>query len=188
MDTYDLNGGGGGAVPLTYSPNVPIDNGAGVNVPVGTKENRSIDYRDQMENKKGADNNNNKMMISSFSTPIEELGYDEPMEGPMYQPQSSVAPHEMLSMRNNEKREPEVQAPPPPPPPKTYPLGLTEQQFEALIIVALVMLVFYHDVQAKLGVYVPNFLNKDGTRSIVGLMVSGAIVVVGLFVARRYLI
>ena len=204
---YDLNSSGGGGTPLTYSPNVP-DNGAGagLNVPKpGSQTERDTGYEAQrmaLERKNNDTQQQDKpMQMSSmaFSTPISDLEYEEPMNNMMsadmhtvIPPQASVAPHEMLMAQ----QAPQPPATPPPaaapaPAPsveKKYPLGLTKEQYEALIVAVLVGLVFYPDVQAKLAVYIPNFMSKDGSRSLAGLAASGLIVAVGFYLARRYFV
>ena len=199
MDTYDLNSGGSGGTPLTYSPSIP-DNGAGtgLNVPVTDRNQQRVtgydSQREMVDRKNNANKQQSNMLSSmSFSTPIEELGYDEPMEDPMIPPQSSVAPQEMLAQRSQYQQPPpqqqqqeEREVLPPPPPEKTYPLGLTKDQFEAITLVVMVALVFYPLIQEKLAIYVPNFMDKDGNRSVLGLVVSGAIVALGFYLARRY--
>ena len=107
-------------------------------------------------------------------------------------PQASIAPHEMLMAQPAQQ----VQQKPPSPEPsapvvveeKKFPLGLTKEQYEAVIVAALVALVFYPDVQAKLAIYIPNFMSKDGSRSLAGLAVSGLIVAAGFYMARRYFV
>ena len=204
---YDLNSGGGGGTPLTYSPNVP-DNGAGtgLNVPKpGSQTERDTGYEAQrmaLERKNNDTQQQDKpMQMSSmaFSTPISDLEYEEPMNNPMsadmhtvIPPQASVAPHEML-MAQQAPQPPATPPPAPAPAPapsveKKYPLGLTKEQYEALIVAVLVGLVFYPDVQAKLAVYIPNFMSKDGSRSLAGLAASGLIVAVGFYLARRYFV
>jgi|SRR6056300_463036 hypothetical protein len=207
MEMYDLNSSGGGGTPLTYSPSVP-DNGAGtgLNVPKpGSQTERDTGYEAQrmaLERKNNDTQQQDKpMQMSSmaFSTPISDLEYEEPMNNMMsadmhtvIPPQASVAPHEMLMAQ----QAPQPPATPPPaaapaPAPsveKKYPLGLTKEQYEALIVAVLVGLVFYPDVQAKLAVYIPNFMSKDGSRSLAGLAASGLIVAVGFYLARRYFV
>jgi len=196
MDTYDLNSGGSGGTPFTYSPSIP-DNGSGtgLNVPVTDRNQQRVtgydSQREMVDRKNNSDKQQSNMLSSmSFATPIEELGYDEPMEDPMIPPQSSVAPHEMLAQRSQYQQPPpqkeETEVKPPPPPEKTYPLGLTKDQFEAITLVVMVALVFYPLIQEKLAIYVPNFMDKDGNRSVLGLVVSGAIVALGFYLARRY--
>jgi len=204
---YDLNSSGGGGTPLTYSPSIP-DNGAGtgLNVPKpGSQTDRDSGYEGQrtlLERKNNdVQQQDNPMQMSSmaFSTPISDLDYDEPMNNHMsadmhsiIPPQASVAPHEMLMAQPAQQ----VQQKPPSPEPSTpvvveekkFPLGLTKEQFEALIVAALVAMVFYPDVQAKLAVYIPNFMSKDGSRSMAGLAVSGLIVAVSFYMARRYFV
>jgi len=204
---YDLNSGGGGGTPLTYSPNVP-DNGAGtgLNVPKpGSQTERDTGYEAQrmaLERKNNDTQQQDKpMQMSSmaFSTPISDLDYEEPMNNMMsadmhtvIPPQASVAPHEMLMAQQAPQppaTPPPAAAPAPAPPvEKKYPLGLTQEQYEALIVAVLVGLVFYPDVQAKLAVYIPNFMSKDGSRSLAGLAASGLIVAVGFYLARRYFV
>ena len=204
---YDLNSSGGGGTPLTYSPSIP-DNGAGtgLNVPKpGSQTERDTGYeaqRSALERKNNdAQQQDKPMQMSSmaFSTPISDLEYEEPTNNMMsadmhtvIPPQASVAPHEMLMAQ----QAPQPPATPPPaaapaPAPsveKKYPLGLTKEQYEALIVAVLVGLIFYPDVQAKLAVYIPNFMSKDGSRSMAGLAASGLIVAVGFYLARRYFV
>ena len=207
MEMYDLNSGGGGGTPLTYSPSIP-DNGTGtgLNVPKpGSQTERDTGYEAQrmaLERKNNDTQQQDKpMQMSSmaFSTPISDLDYEEPMNNMMsadmhtvIPPQASVAPHEMLMAQQAPQppaTPPPAAAPAPAPPvEKKYPLGLTKEQYEALIVAVLVGLVFYPDVQAKLAVYIPNFMSKDGSRSLAGLAASGLIVAVGFYLARRYFV
>ena len=208
MEMYDLNSSGGGATPLTYNPSIP-DNGAGtgINVPKpGSQTERDTGYEAQrtaLERKNNDIQQQDKpMQMSSmaFSTPISELEYEEPMNNSMsadmhtvIPPQASVAPHEML-MAQQAPQPPATPPPVPAPAPvmvveeKKYPLGLTKEQYEALIVAVLVGLVFYPDVQAKLAIYIPNFMSKDGSRSLAGLAASGLIVAIGFYLARRYFV
>ena len=206
MEMYDLNSSGGGATPLSYNPNIP-DSGAGtgLNVPKpGSQTERDTGYEAQrtaLERKNNDIQQQDKpMQMSSmaFSTPISELEYEEPMNNSMsadmhtvIPPQASVAPHEML-MAQQAPQPPATPPPAPAPTPvyeeKKYPLGLTKEQYEALIVAVLVGLVFYPDVQAKLAIYIPNFMSKDGSRSLAGLAASGLIVAVGFYLARRYFV
>ena len=206
MEMYDLNNsGGGGGTPLTYSTKIP-DNGSGVGINVpkpGSKTERDTGYEAQrlaLERKNNdAQQQDKPMQMSSmaFSTPISDLEYEEPMNNHMSSdmhtvipPQASVAPHEMLMAQ----QAPQPPATPPPAPTpvvveeKKYPLGLTKEQYEAVIVAVLVALVFYPEVQAKLAVYIPNFMSKDGSRSMAGLAVSGLIVAIGFYLARRYFV
>jgi len=206
MEMYDLNSsGGGGGTPLTYSPNIP-DTGAGtgLNVPKpGSQTDRDTGYEAQrmaLERKNNdAQQQDKPMQMSSmaFSTPISDLDYEEPMNNHMsadmhtvIPPQASVAPHEMLMAQ----QAPQPPATPPPAPTpvvaaeKKYPLGLTKEQYEAVIVAVLVALVFYPEVQAKLAIYIPNFMSRDGSRSMAGLAVSGLIVAIGFYLARRYFV
>jgi hypothetical protein len=211
MEMYDLNSGGGGGTPLTYSPNIP-DNGTGtgLNVPKpGSHTERDTGYeaqRSALEQKNNDTKQQDKpMQMSSmaFSTPISDLDYDVPVNNQMstdmhtvIPPQASMAPHEMLMAQPmpqppaSPQQAPPVAASTPTPAvaDNKYPLGLTKEQYEAVIVAVLVALVFYPDVQAKLAVYIPNFMSRDGSRSMAGLAVSGLIVAVGFYMARRYFV
>jgi hypothetical protein len=207
MEMYDLNAGGGGGTPLAYNPSIP-DAGAGVGLTVpkpGNSKERDTGYEAQRSvidrKNNDAKQQDKPMQMSSmaFSTPISELEYEEPMNNSMsadmhtiIPPQASVAPHEMLMAQPAQQ----MQQKPPSPEPSTpvvaeekkYPLGLTKEQYEALIVAVLVGLVFYPDVQAKLAIYIPNFMSKDGSRSLAGLAASGLFVAVGFYLARRYFV
>ena len=204
---YDLNAGGGGGTPLAYNPSIP-DAGAGVGLTVpkpGNSKERDTGYEAQRSvidrKNNDAKQQDKPMQMSSmaFSTPISELEYEEPMNNSMsadmhtiIPPQASVAPHEMLMAQPAQQ----MQQKPPSPEPSTpvvveekkYPLGLTKEQYEALIVAALVAVVFYPEVQAKLAMYIPNFMSRDGSRSMAGLAVSGLIVAVSFYMARRYFV
>ena len=203
---YDLNAGGGGT-PLTYNPSIPDTGagvGAGLSVPKpGNSKERDTGYDAQriaIDRKNNDDKQQEKPMLNSmaFSTPISDLEYEEPMNNQMsadmhtvIPPQASVAPHEMLMAQQQAPPATPPPAPAPAPAPsveKKYPLGLTKEQYEALIVAVLVGLVFYPDVQAKLAIYIPNFMSKDGSRSLAGLAASGLIVAVGFYLARRYFV
>ena len=207
MEMYDLNAGGGGDTPLAYNPSIP-DAGAGVGLTVpkpGNSKERDTGYEAQRSvidrKNNDAKQQDKPMQMSSmaFSTPISELEYEEPMNNSMsadmhtiIPPQASVAPHEMLMAQPAQQ----MQQKPPSPEPSTpvvveekkYPLGLTKEQYEALIVAALVAVVFYPEVQAKLAMYIPNFMSRDGSRSMAGLAVSGLIVAVSFYMARRYFV
>ena len=206
MEMYDLNAGGGGGTPLTYNPSVPDNGASGLSVPKpGNSKERDTGYDAQ---RSAIDRKNNyirqqdkpmQMSSMAFSTPISELEYEEPMNNSMsadmhtiIPPQASVAPHEMLMAQPAQQ----MQQKPPSPEPSTpvvveekkYPLGLTKEQYEALIVAALVAVVLYPEVQAKLAMYIPNFMSRDGSRSMAGLAVSGLIVAVSFYIARRYFV
>jgi hypothetical protein len=66
------------------------------------------------------------------------------------------------------------------------PFGLTDDQFEALIVAACAAVAISKPVQEKLANFVPSFLNDQGNRSAVGLASTGMVAAVAFYIARRY--
>jgi len=66
------------------------------------------------------------------------------------------------------------------------PFGLTDDQFEALIVAACAAVAISKPVQEKLANFVPSFLNDQGNRSAVGLASTGMVAAAAFYIARRY--
>lgn len=66
------------------------------------------------------------------------------------------------------------------------PFGLTDDQFEALIVAACAAVAISKPVQEKLANFVPSFLNDQGHRSAIGLASTGMVAAVAFYIARRY--
>jgi len=66
------------------------------------------------------------------------------------------------------------------------PFGITDDQFEALIVAACAAVAISKPVQEKLANFVPSFLNDQGNRSTVGLASTGMVAAVAFYIARRY--
>ena len=69
---------------------------------------------------------------------------------------------------------------------KANPMNLTDEQMQALIVAACTAAAISKPVQEKLAGSVPQFLNAQGSRSIVGLASTGAVAALLFYVARRY--
>lgn len=71
-------------------------------------------------------------------------------------------------------------------PKKTNPMNLTDDQMQALIVAACTAAAISKPVQEKLASSVPQFLNAQGNRSLIGLASTGAVAALLFYVARRY--
>lgn len=69
---------------------------------------------------------------------------------------------------------------------KKNPMNLTDDQFQALIVAACTAAAISKPVQEKLASAVPQFLNAQGNRSMVGLASTGLVAAVLFYVARKY--
>ena len=208
MDVYDLNNNdGGGGTPLKYNPNMNDD----IKVPRQernmTRDSGYDGQRNVIEQKNNEANHQGTgpMMSSmSFSTPIEELDYSGGMEGDTMAPVDNgggVFPAQQQRRQRDRKHSPadeysseeesdneSAETRSKSRSGRGYPLGLTREQYEAVILVVIVSLVFYPDVQAKLAKNIPQFMNADGSRSLSGLFVSGLLVAMLVWVARRFIL
>ena len=113
------------------------------------------------------------------STPISDImnQTQEPLEPPMM----AMDPRMM-------------QAPPPPTvgtadkasTEKKNPMTLTDDQMQALIVAACTAAAISKPVQEKLAGTIPQFLNAQGNRSMVGLASTGLVAAILFYFARKY--
>src|SRR5210317_608083 len=66
------------------------------------------------------------------------------------------------------------------------PFNLTDEQMQAVIVAACTAAAISKPVQEKLANYVPQFLNEQGHRSMVGLAATGAVAAGIFYVLKRY--
>jgi len=104
-----------------------------------------------------------QFQMADFSTPIEEI-IEEPQQGGAVHPGGS----------NRTK--------------SGNPLGLTNEQFQALIAGVAAVVAFSEPVQDKLSSFVPKFLGESGDRSMTGLVVTALVVAIIFYFAQKYLI
>jgi NADPH:quinone reductase-like Zn-dependent oxidoreductase len=71
-------------------------------------------------------------------------------------------------------------------PKKANPMNLTDDQMLALIVAACTAAAISKPVQEKLASTVPQFLNAQGSRSVVGLASTGAVAALLFYIAQRY--
>ena len=62
----------------------------------------------------------------------------------------------------------------------------TDVQFEALIVAICAALAISKPVQEKLANFVPQFLNDQGNRSMIGLASTGAVAAIAFLVIKKY--
>lgn len=69
---------------------------------------------------------------------------------------------------------------------KANPMNLTDDQMQALIVAVCTAAAISKPVQEKLASTIPQFLNAQGSRSLVGLASTGAVAAILFYVAQRY--
>jgi hypothetical protein len=70
---------------------------------------------------------------------------------------------------------------------KANPMNLTDDQMQALIVAVCTAAAISKPVQEKLAGTVPQFLNAQGNRSMVGLASTGLVAALLFYVARKYI-
>ena len=66
------------------------------------------------------------------------------------------------------------------------PFNLTDEQMQAVVVAACTAAAISKPVQEKLANYVPQFLNEQGHRSMVGLAATGGVAAAIFYVLKRY--
>ncbi len=66
------------------------------------------------------------------------------------------------------------------------PFNLTDEQMQAVVVAACTAAAISKPVQEKLANYVPQFLNEQGHRSMVGLAATGAVAAGIFYILKRY--
>jgi len=66
------------------------------------------------------------------------------------------------------------------------PFNLTDEQMQAVVVAACTAAAISKPVQEKLANYVPQFLNEQGHRSMVGLAATGAVAAGIFYVPKKY--
>ena len=135
----------------------------------------------------------NKRESKMDSTPLDEvMGMNEPAQFQSPPPQDPrvvqppvqavpqpqhmpVAPGQQPA--DSQKAQPEA---------KNF-MNLTTEQIEALMVGFICVLVFSRPLQEKLVQIVPQYLNENGSKSAVGLAVTGLIAAVLFFFGRKFL-
>ena len=69
---------------------------------------------------------------------------------------------------------------------KKNPFDLTDEQLHAVMVAACTAVAISKPVQEKLASTIPQFLNTQGNRSLVGLASTGAVAAIVFFIVNRY--
>ena len=69
---------------------------------------------------------------------------------------------------------------------KANPMNLTDDQMQALVVAACTAAAISKPVQEKLAGTIPQFLNAQGNRSMVGLASTGLVAAILFYIARKY--
>jgi hypothetical protein len=109
------------------------------------------------------------------STPLDDIMMGEP---PMMDPRMQQAPPMMQP----------PSAAPAAPSKKANPMNLTDDQMQALIVAVATAAAISKPVQEKLAGTIPQFLNAQGGRSMVGLASTGLVAALLFYVARKYVL
>ena len=126
----------------------------------------------------------NKDMMDS--TPIADImGHPQDMMEPpslsvdprMIQQQVMVPPTTTMSVSGAETKENKG---------KKNPFDLTDEQLHAVLVAACTAAAISKPVQEKLASTIPQFLNTQGNRSLVGLASTGAVAAIVFFIVNRY--
>ena len=125
----------------------------------------------------------NKVMTMD-STPISDImGQPEmPLEPPMMESdprvQQPVVMQQPMAMQPQQQQQAAPQT--------KNPFNLTDEQMQAVVVAACTAAAISKPVQEKLANYVPQFLNEQGHRSMVGLAATGAVAAGIFYVLKRY--
>ena len=120
------------------------------------------------------------------STPISDIMPELPLEPPMMddpraqQPIVMTQPMVMQSQGAQPAQQQQQQAQ------KKHPFNLDDQQWLAVIVAACTAGAISKPVQEKLANFIPQFLNDQGHRSMVGLLTTGAVAASAFYIINNY--
>ena len=69
---------------------------------------------------------------------------------------------------------------------KKYPMNLTEEQVEALLVGLVAVVATSKPLQEKLVGLVPNYLNENGEKSLSGLLATALVAAILFYLSRRF--
>jgi|SRR6056300_481948 hypothetical protein len=125
----------------------------------------------------------NKEMTMDSTAIADIMGQPEmPLEPPMMESdprvQQPVVMQQPMMMQPQQQQQAAPQT--------KNPFNLTDEQMQAVIVAACTAAAISKPVQEKLANYVPQFLNEQGHRSMVGLAATGAVAAGIFYVLKRY--
>ena len=149
----------------------------------------------EIESKKVEENisQDNKRESIMDSTPLDEvMGMNEPAQFQSPPPQDPRVIQPPIQAVPQPQQMPVAPGQQPADSQKTQPeakkfMNLTTEQIEALMVGFICVIVFSRPLQEKLVQIVPQYLNENGSKSTVGLAVTGLIAAVLFFFGRKFL-
>jgi Family of unknown function (DUF5792) len=128
--------------------------------------------------------NVDESQMADFSTPIEEVMagpgqmlQNEMMGSPYAQPQRAPSASRKRAADEDEPRSS-----------SKNPLGLTDEQFQALVAGAAAVVAFSKPVQTRLRTMVPKFVGESGDVSLTGLIVSALVAAIIFYFAKKFIV
>jgi hypothetical protein len=115
------------------------------------------------------------------STPINDImsAPEDPLNPPMMADPRMLQPQMMMQPTP-------TQTAPSPKKESSNPMNLTDDQMQAVIVAVCTAIAISKPVQEKLASVVPQFLNAQGSRSMVGLASTGIVAGIIFFIISRY--
>lgn len=134
--------------------------------------------------------NINKEPVMDAATPLDEvMGLGDLSNAPIAQDPRMVTPQQQAAVASMQMAQPvQQQTQPTPTMQSKNPLNLTDDQMEALIVGAVAVLAFSKPIQEKMAQMIPQFLNENGGRSNVGIILSGLVAALIYFFGRRFIV
>ena len=162
--TMNLSDNGDGMVPLnnnqgtSFVPNIPPE-------------------KNVSENKQTMDSTSISDIMGQAEEPLEPpmMGTDPRMTQMQMQAPMMMAQQQPVAQNTTEKKSE-----------SKNPFNLTDDQFEALIVAVCAAAAISKPVQEKLANFVPQFLNDQGNRSMIGLASTGAVAAIAFLVIKKY--
>ena len=133
--------------------------------------------------------NINKDLTMDATTPLDEvMGLDDLSNAPIAQDPRMAMSQQNVPPQMMQAAAPAQQVVAPSPMQSKNPLNLTDDQMEALVVGVVAVLAFSKPIQEKMAQIIPQFLNENGGRSTVGIILSGLVAALIYFFGRRFII
>ena len=123
------------------------------------------------------------------STPIADImnQAEGMMEGNFpADPRSMMMPPRMMTQQMPAPMMAVPQKPSKGSPGSVYPMNLTAEQMEALVVGIVAVVAFSKQVQGKLSDVVPNFLNSEGDQTTTGMLVTALVAALLFYLSRKF--
>ena len=116
--------------------------------------------------------------MADFSSPIEEVmpGPGQMMQNEVMGPPTQMLPGNIPTARTSKKKSA-----------SQNPLGLTDEQFTAVLAGIAAIVAYSPQVQGKLSTMVPKFLNEAGKQSLTGMVVTALVAAIVFYFAKQFI-